>query len=111
MILVNMIISDEILKMLGERGRNEDYIFMELTNLHTFNNNIRDLIKKAGITKHITSHCGRATAIIRVTESEGIYAAAKQAGHSKIDTTLRYAQYTDTMMYGAQNALMSGIIL
>ncbi len=108
---VNMILSDEIIRMLGERKGDEDYIFTELTSQSNYNRNIKGLIRKAGINKHITSHCARATAIIRVTESEGIYAAAKQAGHSKIETTLRYAQYTDKMMYGAQNALMNGINL
>jgi len=106
---VNMILSEDIIKMIGKRKGDEDYIFLELTRHDKFNDNIKQFIMKAGINKHITSHCGRATGIIRVTEREGIYAAAKQAGHAKIDTTLRYAQYTDKMMIGAKDALMSGI--
>ncbi|HTB07557.1 MAG TPA: site-specific integrase [Bacteroidia bacterium] len=108
---VTMILSDSMLKMLGERGNDEDYIFPYLVNAWTYNFYIAKLMKQVGINKHITSHCGRATAIIRVTESEGIYTAAKQAGHANINTTLRYAQYTDKMMYSAQNALMNGINL
>jgi len=109
--LVTMILSESMLKMLGERGQDDEYLFPFLISTFAYNENIEKLMKEAGITKHITSHCGRATAIIRVTESEGIYVAAKQAGHADINTTLRYAQYTSKMMQGAQTALMNGINL
>jgi integrase len=88
---VNMILSENIMQLLGEKGGSEERLFPAMRHHSAYAYNIRGIIKQLGIKKHITSHCGRATAIIRVTEASGIYAAAKQAGHSSIETTMRYA--------------------
>jgi len=108
---VSMLLSDEIMQMIGDRKADDDYIFPHLTSLNTFNTNIKKLIKESDIKKYITSHRGRATGIIRIIESVGIYEASQQAGHAHVKTTEAYAQTTDKMMYCAQNALMSGIKL
>jgi integrase len=106
---VTICLTDEVLTLLGERKGDNDRIFPFVTCNGTYNYHIEDFVKEAGISKHITSHCGRATAIIRVIESKDIYHAKNQVGHKNIESTLKYAQFTNTMMLGNAKALTQGL--
>lgn len=108
---VTQILDDDIIEMLGNRGKHDDYVFPFLRSLRTYGRNIDKIIKEAGINKHITSHRGRATGIIRTIERVGIYEAMKQAGHSQVSTTEIYAQETDNMRDKVAKAAISGINL
>ncbi|WP_239023007.1 site-specific integrase [Pontibacter mangrovi] len=54
-------ISEQALLLLGDRGTPQDLVFADLAYSSQNNNLLRDWVKAAGITKHITFHCFRHT--------------------------------------------------
>ncbi len=109
-VIISNPINREILMMLGEPGDRTALVFPELTSQNTYNNNIKRLVAKAGIKKHITSHSGRASCLINIISGKGgLYSAKNFAGHTDLKTTLRYAQFSAEMKRDAGNDLMKGI--
>lgn len=71
--------------------RNE-YIF-NLQLLGTVNIQLRNWTERAGITKHITFHCGRHTfATMQLNNDNDLYTVSKLLGHRDIKTTQIYAK-------------------
>ncbi|NQD71324.1 tyrosine-type recombinase/integrase [Sphingobacterium shayense] len=72
-----------------------DSISNKLFNLPTqqeYNRTLKDIAIKVGINKRITSHVGRHTfGYLFMTAVGDIYALKEIMGHSKIETTQRYA--------------------
>lgn len=83
-------ISDEALALCGERG--EGQVFVGLT--HNLSNKfLKDWVKAAGITKHITFHSFRHTfATLQLAGGTDIYTVSKMLTHSNLATTQIYAE-------------------
>lgn len=61
---------------------------------------------KAGITKHITFHCGRHTfAVLQLSLGTEIYTVSKLLGHRELKTTQVYAQIMDAKKREAVNRI------
>lgn len=67
---------------------------------------LRTIIKKAGITKHVTFHCLRHTfATLTLTYGADLYTVSKLLGHSNIRTTQIYAKIVDESKRKAVNLI------
>ena len=83
-------ISEEALDLCGERG--EGQVFRGLTPW-VINQNLKQWIKDAGITKHITFHSFRHTfATLQLAEGTDIYTLSKLMTHSNLSTTQVYTE-------------------
>jgi site-specific recombinase XerD len=61
---------------------------------------------RAGITKHITFHCGRHTfATLQLTLGTDLFTVSKLLGHSEIRTTQIYAKVIDKKKIEAVNTI------
>ena len=88
-------LSDNALKWLPEREGNlpESRIFYKLPDqVNNADVRLRTLIKKAGISKHVTFHCSRHSfATLTLTYGADLYTVSKLLGHANIRTTQVYA--------------------
>lgn len=67
---------------------------------------MREWCLKAGITKHITFHCGRHTfAVLQLSLGTEIYTVSKLLGHRELKTTQVYAQIMDAKKREAVNRI------
>lgn len=96
-------ISDEALALCGERG--EGQVFKKLTpNLIAAH--LKDWIKAAGITKHITFHCFRHTfATLQLAGGTDIYTVSKLLTHSNLATTQVYAEVVNELKRDASERI------
>lgn len=97
----------EILKL--HRGNiynlDNEKIF-KLPCLSTILKYLREWVSSAGITKHITTHCGRHTfATLSISNGIDLYTVSKLMGHSKIEVTQIYAKIVDQKKIEAVNKL------
>ena len=82
-------LSDEALALCGERGEGQVFVGLTKTILPLY---LKDWIKKAGITKHITFHCFRHTyATLQLAAGTDLYTISKMLTHSNLSTTQIYA--------------------
>ena len=102
-------LSDNALKWLPERSDqpSASRIFYKLpyqvTNADV---RLRTIIKKAGITKHVTFHVARHTfATLTLTYGADLYTVSKLLGHSNIRTTQIYAKIVDESKRKAVNLI------
>ncbi len=57
---------------------------------------LKNWLKAAGITKHITFHCARHTfGSLQVDAGTGIYTVQHMLGHKNVETTQIYANMAD----------------
>ena len=64
------------------------------------------MVPEAGITKHITFHCGRHTfAVLQLSLGTEIYTVSKLLGHRELKTTQVYAQIMDAKRREAVNRI------
>ena len=96
-------ISEEALALCGERG--EGQVFRKLTpNLVAAH--LKDWIKAAGITKHITFHCFRHTfATLQLAGGTDIYTVSKLLTHSNLATTQVYAEVVSELKRDASERI------
>ena len=67
---------------------------------------IKDWMKRAGIEKHITTHCGRHTfATLSITQGVDLYTISKLLGHTNTNMTQLYAKIIDQKKIDAVNKL------
>lgn len=89
-------ITAEAAKLMGERGKPEDYVFTDIHSPSCTNNTIKLWVARAGITKDITFHCARHTfAVMMLDLGTDIYTVSKLLGHRELSTTQIYAKVLD----------------
>lgn len=102
-------LSDNALKWLPERTdqTSASRIFYKLPDQVTNADvRLRTIIKKAGITKHVTFHVARHTfATLTLTYGADLYTVSKLLGHSNIRTTQIYAKIVDESKRKAVNLI------
>src|SRR5690606_912648 len=92
----NLPISEQAVKVLGERGEDEEKIFRYLKYSAHHNNKLHKWVKDSGIDKHITFHSARHTfATLQLTMDTDIYTVSKLLGHRHLKTTEIYVKVID----------------
>lgn len=82
-------LSEEALALCGERGEGQVFVGLTQTILPLY---LKDWIKSAGITKHITFHCFRHSyATLQLAAGTDLYTISKMLTHSNVSTTQVYA--------------------
>ncbi len=96
--LVNNPVSEEALELIGfYDGEHEPdvKVFPDFKDKMT-GTTMKNWLKAAGITKHITFHCGRHTfGSLQVDAGTGIYTVQHMLGHKNVETTQVYANMAD----------------
>ena len=102
-------LSDNALKWLPEREGSlpESRIFYKLPDqVNNADVRLRTLIKKAGISKHVTFHVARHSfATLTLTYGADLYTVSKLLGHANIRTTQVYARIVDESKRRAVNLI------
>lgn len=89
-------ITPEAAILMGERGKDSDFIFNIPKHSTIISDNIKKWCKAAGITKHITFHSARHTfATMMIELGTDLYTVSKLLGHRNISTTQIYAKIVD----------------
>lgn len=99
-------IAEQAVRYMGPRGRADERVFSGLKYSAWHNLALREWCMKAGITKHITFHCGRHTfAVLQLSLGTEIYTLSKLLGHRELKTTQVYAQIMDEKKREAVNRI------
>lgn len=70
--------------------------YFKLPNKVEYNETLKELAEKAEINKNLTSHVGRHTfGFLFMKNEKNIFGLKELLGHSKIETTMRYAHLND----------------
>lgn len=89
-------LSPQAVKVLGQRGEDDELIFDGITAVQNARINVSAWVRAAGINKHITFHCGRHTfAVMMLDLGVDLYTVSKLLGHKSIETTQIYAKVLD----------------
>ena len=89
-------VTPEAVLLMGNRGKDNEHIFVLPNRPGTIMHNIQKWCKAAGITKHITFHCARHTfATMMIQLDTDLYTVSKLLGHRNIATTQIYAKIVD----------------
>ncbi len=102
--MVYIPLSKQAMKWMPERGdkSGDDCVFESVPK--DYNKHITVWTKAAGITKHITHHCGRHTfATMLLSLGVDIYTVSKLLGHASLRHTQRYAKIVDRQKDDAVN--------
>ncbi len=102
--MVYVPLSKQAMRWMPERGgkSGDDFVFDFLPK--DYNKYIASWAKAAGITKHITHHCGRHTfATMLLSLGVDIYTVSKLLGHASLRHTQRYAKIVDRQKDDAVN--------
>ncbi len=94
--IVRVPLTEEMSALLGNPGEEHELVFPDIPHLSTVNNILKKWTERAGITKHITYHCGRHTfATLNIGAGNNVYTVKEMLGHSSIVTTEIYAKMVD----------------
>lgn len=89
-------ISPQAAELMGERGKDDDFIFVFSTKGNLVNKMLEKWCSAAGISKHITFHCARHSfAVMMLDLGTDIYTVSKLLGHRELSTTQIYAKILD----------------
>jgi integrase len=92
----NLPISEQAVKLLGERKDDDVLLFENLTYSAYHNKKLHKWVKESGIDKHITYHSSRHTfATLQLTMNTDIYTVSKLLGHRHLKTTEIYGKVID----------------
>ena len=99
-------LSNQAVNILGERGDNEDRVFVGLKYSAYHNTALSRWMLKAGITKQITFHCARHSyAVMQISMGTDIFTLSKLLGHTELRTTQIYAKVSDKAKKEAINRI------
>ncbi|MBS1578304.1 MAG: site-specific integrase [Bacteroidetes bacterium] len=92
-----MPISEQAVKILGERNKQQEETLFKNLNYHTWmNDQLQTWVTAAGINKKITFHCARHSfATLQLSLDTDIYTVSKLLGHKNLKTTQVYAKVLD----------------
>lgn len=94
--LVNNPISDEAMELIGERSTGKVFVGFKDCMTQTA---LKNWLKEAGITKHITFHCTRHTfGSLQVDAGTSVYTVQHMLGHKNVETIQIYANMADQSM-------------
>jgi integrase len=103
-------VSEQAIKMLGEKMNSEIEIFDSLDYSAWNNLKLREWVMAAGITKKITFHCARHSfATLQLSMNTDIYTVSKLLGHRHLKTTEIYAKVIDKKKIEAVSKIPSFI--
>lgn len=89
-------ITQQAAELMGERGKNDDFVFTDVFTPDCTNKTIQNWVLRAGIDKKISFHCGRHTfAVMMLDLGTDIYTVSKLLGHRELSTTQIYAKVLD----------------
>lgn len=101
-------LAPEAVELMGKRGAPNEKVFEFFHSPTCTNSCLREWCMKAGITKHITFHCGRHTfATMMLDLGTDLYVVSKLLGHREIGTTQIYAKVMDKNKQAAVSAIPS----
>lgn len=101
-------LTPEAVTLMGERKDGKEKVFEFFHTPTCTNNCLREWCMKAGITKHITFHCGRHTfATMMLDLGADLYTVSKLLGHREIGTTQIYAKVMDKNKQAAVSMIPS----
>ena len=104
--MVYIPLSDNAVSILPTIHPKNGKIFDKLPHEVTVNETVRNWVKRAGITKHISFHCSRHTyATLLLTSGVDIYTVMKLLGHKNVSVTQIYAKIVDQLKVDAVNAI------
>lgn len=95
------------LKLIGEQRSPEENVFY-LPSHTACNKTLKALVKRAGITKHITWHCARHSFAVNLLRSEArpdIKTVSATLGHTSLKHTEKYTRIADDLKKKAINSL------
>ncbi len=99
-------LSEDALKLIGERGEPEERVFATLKYSSWHNIKLQQWALRAGVTKTISFHCARHTyATLQLTLGTDIYTVSKLLGHKDLRTTQIYAKIIDEKKKDAANRI------
>jgi integrase len=99
-------ISEDAMKLLGERGKPDERVFATLKYSSWHNIKLQQWALRAGVTKTISFHCARHTyATLQLTLGTDIYTVSKLLGHKDLKTTQIYAKIIDEKKKDAANKI------
>ncbi|MDG1933431.1 MAG: site-specific integrase [Flavobacteriales bacterium] len=89
-------INHQAIEYIGDRKDDSTLVFEGLKYSDYYNVALLQWVLRAGITKHITFHCGRHTyATLLITYDVDLFTVSKLLGHQDIKTTQIYAKIID----------------
>jgi site-specific recombinase XerD len=95
--------------LLGDRGNQEDRVFIGLKYSAWHNLKLQQWMMAAGIHRTITFHCARHTyATLQLSLGTDIYTVSKMLGHRELRTTQIYAKVIDDKKKEAANKIDLG---
>ena len=98
---------ESAIKLLGQRGKNEDLIFTLPSNV-AVSKNLKNWAKAAEITKNISFYCGRHTFAVQLLMSgANLKTVADCLGQSSTRYTIKYLNYVDVLKSKAISDLPS----
>jgi prepilin-type processing-associated H-X9-DG protein len=101
----NINLNETALKLLGQRGKPTDFIFM-LPSSTAANKCLQRWVDRAKIEKKITWHCARHSFGTNILFYDGdILSTSKLLGHSSLTYTQRYVRVVEQMKQDAVNKL------
>lgn len=99
---------DDAISLLGSQGEAHERVFKGLRYSSYTNVALTQWMLRAGITKHITFHCGRHSFAVRMlTNDIDIYTVSKLLGHSELKTTQIYSDIVERKRKEAMTTLPS----
>ena len=102
-------LNDMLLAIIGQKpegAKDSDLMFPNLPTIEASNKALRHWVKRAGIEKHITWHCGRHSfATQMLSNGANIKVVSELLGHSSLKYTQKYLRAVDDLKKQAINSL------
>ncbi len=100
-------LSDALVRLIGQpKNDNDDERLFDVPNYDVCNRYLAKWVKKAGIRKKITWHCGRHSFAVNVlTKGANIKTVSSLLGHTSVRMTERYLHVVDSLKQDAINSL------